>query len=164
MKKTYYAYKVTDKTTHEFYYGSRSCFGNATDDTEYMGSMKTWNPNKSNLVKEILRDDFSSRDDLMKFENHIIQENINNPLNRNYHIPSIGFHKDGSTGMLYKNRKILLEKAKQAGIDVKSKWGLDEQEEIYKKLNGITKNENTNSKEVGIKISYIKLNSPHHIN
>lgn len=154
MKKTYYAYKLTDKTTNEFYYGSRSCFGKATDDTEYLGSMTTWKPNKSNLIKEIIRDDFLSRDELMKFESNIIKENINNPLNRNYHIPNERFHNDGSAGMLYKNRKILLEKAKEAGVEVKSRWGLEEQYIIA----GMQKN--TNPKRVGIKISHIKLDSP----
>jgi hypothetical protein len=154
MKKTYYAYKLTDKITNEFYYGSRGCFGKATDDTEYLGSMTTWKPNKSNLIKEIIRDDFSSRDELLQFERDIIQQNINNPLNRNYHIPAIGFYKDGSAGMLFKNRKILLEKAKEAGIEVKSKWGLEEQDIIAGfKIN-------TNPIRVGIKISHIKLDSP----
>ena len=161
MKKTYYAYKITDKTTNEFYYGSRSCFGKAIDDTEYMGSMKTWNPDKSNLIKEIIRDDFESRDELMIFENNIIQENINNSLNRNYHIPNVGFHKDGSSGMLYKNKKILLEKAEEAGVEVKSKWGIEEQHTIQKILNGElikpASNEKTHLNEkTGLRISYFK--------
>lgn len=161
MKKTYYAYKIIDKTTNEFYYGSRSCYGNPNDDLNYMGSMKTWNPNKENLLKEIIKDDFISRDDAMIFESMLIKENINNPLNRNFHIPNKGFHRDGSGGMLYKTRKILLEKANEAGVEVKTKWGLEEQQEIYNKLNGITENTNTNPNKVGIRISYIKLDSPY---
>jgi hypothetical protein len=161
MKKTYYVYKLTDKITNEFYYGSRSCYGNSSDDTSYMGSMVTWQPNKINLIKEIIRDDFNSRDELMRYESSIIKEHINNPLNRNYHIPNEKFHIDGSAGRLYKTRKILLEKAKEAGVEVKSKWGLEEQEEIYNILNGISKNNNTNPKRVGITISYTKLDSPY---
>lgn len=161
MKKTYYAYKVTDKITNEFYYGSRSCYGSASKDSDYLGSMKTWNPNKQNLVKEIIKDDFISRDAAIEFESILIKENINNPLNRNFHIPTEGFHRDGSEGMLYKSRKILLEKAKKAGVEVNSKWGLEEQEEIYNKLNGIIENENTNPKRVGIIILHTKLDAPY---
>ena len=161
MKKTYYAYKVTDRITNEFYYGSRTCYGPATNDFHYLGSMKTWNPNKQNLIKEIIKDDFITRDDAVEFESILIKENINNPLNRNFHIPNKGFHRDGSEGMLYKSRKILLEKAKLAGVEVKSRWGLEEQEEIYNKLNDIVKNENTNPKRVGIIISHTKLDAPY---
>lgn len=70
MKKTYYAYKITDRITNEFYYGSRTCYGSATNDFHYLGSMKTWNPNKQNLIKEIIKDDFITRDDAVVFDGH----------------------------------------------------------------------------------------------
>lgn len=156
MKKTFYAYKVTDKTTNEFYYGSRSCYGNPNTDA-YMGSMVTWKPNKKNLIKEIIKDDFNSRDELMQFESTIIKENINNPLNRNYHIPNKGFHTDGSAGRLYKTQKILLEKAKQAGVEIESKWGIEEQQ----KIDDILNNKNTSPYNgTGIRIYHVKLDSP----
>jgi len=157
MKKTFYAYKIIDKTTNEFYYGSRSCYGNPTDDNSYMGSMVTWKPNKENLIKEILKDDFNSRDELMEYESNIIKENINNPLNRNYHIPNEGFHVDGSVGRLYKTKKILLEKAKQAGVEIKSKWGIEEQQ----KIDDILNNNTSPSTGTGIRIYHVKLDSPY---
>jgi group I intron endonuclease len=49
-----------------------------------MGSMITWKPNKDNLIKEIVSE-FESREEAVKFESMIIKNNIENPLNRNYH-------------------------------------------------------------------------------
>jgi hypothetical protein len=122
-----------------------------------MGSMVTWKPNKENLIKEILKDDFNSRDELMEYESNIIKENINNPLNRNYHIPNKGFHMDGSVGRLYKTKKILLEKAKQAGVEIKSKWGIEEQQ----KIDDILNNNTSPSTGTGIRIYHVKLDSPY---
>lgn len=153
MKK-YYVYKLTDKFTNEFYFGSRGCFCEIADDP-YMGSMSVWKPDKNNLIKEIIKDGFNSKDESIEFESNIIKENINNPLNRNYHIPNKRFHTDGSAGSLYKTKKILLEKAKEAGIEVKSKWGIEEQQQIY----DILDKKNTSPK-TGIKIYYVKLDSP----
>jgi hypothetical protein len=126
MKK-YYVYKLTDKITNEFYFGSRSCLGEIEDDN-YMGSMVTWKPNKKNLIKEIIKSDFLNREDCIKFEKDIIKNNIDNALNRNYHIPNEKCHRDGSAGMLFKNVKILNEYAKKYGVEIKSKWGIEEQD------------------------------------
>lgn len=155
--KTYYAYKITDKNTGEFYYGSRSYEGDIENDT-YMGSMVTWKPNEENLIKEIIRSDFKNRDELLEFESNLISKHIKNPLNRNYHIPSKTFHNDGSEGMLFKNRKILLEKAKEYGVEIKSRWGIEEQEELYNKIHNI-KPDDLNS-DGKIKISFTKLDKP----
>ena len=48
----HYVYKLEDKKTKEFYFGSRSCKCEIIND-KYMGSPKTWKPNKDKLVKII---------------------------------------------------------------------------------------------------------------
>jgi hypothetical protein len=87
----HYVYKITDPITNEYYIGSRSCKCDITNDS-YMGSYKTWKPiDKERLVKIILKDDFSNRNEAIDFEIELIKENIDNELNRNYYIPTIGF-------------------------------------------------------------------------
>jgi hypothetical protein len=90
----HYVYKIEDIITNEFYYGSRSCKCNPNDD-KYMGSMQTWKPNKINLIKTILKDDFLTREDAILEESILISNGINDALNRNYHIPNKGFHTVG---------------------------------------------------------------------
>jgi len=61
-----------------------------------MGSMKTWIPEDNNrLVKTILQTGFRKYETAIKYESKIIKENIDNPLNENYHIPAEGFHTSG---------------------------------------------------------------------
>ncbi len=79
----HYVYKLTESITNEFYYGVRTCDCNPNTDS-YMGSMIAWKPNKDNLIKEIISE-FNSREEAVKFESNIIRENIQHPLNRNYH-------------------------------------------------------------------------------
>jgi len=90
MEMIHYVYKLTNANTGEFYIGVRSCYGNITDDT-YMGSMVSWNVDKSTLVKTIIDDSFNTRRDANIAEIELLKEHIDNPLNRNYHIPSVGF-------------------------------------------------------------------------
>lgn len=92
---THYTYIIKDIKTNEFYIGSRTCKGKSLDDLKYMGSMVTWKANKNNLVKQILKDDFQTRDQAIQEEARIIKENIDNPLNRNYNVPGKGFHNSG---------------------------------------------------------------------
>jgi hypothetical protein len=91
---THYVYKIIDKTTNEYYFGSRSCNCLAKDDV-YMGSMKVWKPKSDNLIKEILNDTFSDRISAMEYESNIIKLHIKDSLNQNYHIPTSGFHTNG---------------------------------------------------------------------
>ena len=79
----HYVYKLTETKTNEFYYGVRTCDCSPIDDS-YMGSMIAWKPNKDNLIKEIVSE-FESREEAVKFESMVIENNIKNPLNRNYH-------------------------------------------------------------------------------
>ncbi len=93
--KTHYTYRIDSIKTNEFYIGSRSCNTSVKNDSEYMGSMVVWKPNKDELKKTILNDSFVTREDAILEEINLIREHINNPLNRNYHIPGIGFHNTG---------------------------------------------------------------------
>jgi len=88
----HYVYRIDDLITGEYYFGSRSCNCKIEDDN-YMGSMKTWEPeDKSRLVKTILKSNFRKRETAIKYESKIIKENIDDTLNRNYHVPNSGFH------------------------------------------------------------------------
>ena len=91
----HYVYKLEHVETGEFYIGSRSSKKHPTIDS-YLGSMKVWKPNKTKLKKTILKDDFLDRDSAILFESEEISKNIKNNLNRNYHIPQIGFHTQGT--------------------------------------------------------------------
>lgn len=93
----HYVYKITDQITGEFYIGSRSFRGNINED-DYMGSYRTWTPvDKDRLVKEVIKDDFNSREDAIDYEANFISDNIDNELNRNYNIPNKGFHLAGKS-------------------------------------------------------------------
>jgi hypothetical protein len=92
----HYVYKLEDKKSGEFYFGSRTCYTNIEDDG-YMGSMKVWKPNKKNLKKVILKSDFENREDALLYEKKLVEENIKHPLNRNYSIPNTGFYYGGES-------------------------------------------------------------------
>ena len=116
----YYIYKVTNPITGEFYIGSRQTKSDPFED-KYMGSMKTWKVDKSLLVKEIIRHDFTDRQELLEIESKMISEEINHPLNRNYSIPNVGFYfcgehsdetKDKISKSLKKQSHLISEKNK----------------------------------------------------
>jgi hypothetical protein len=101
----HYVYKITDPITQEYYIGSRTCKCDIVDDS-YMGSYKTWKPiDKERLVKIILKSDFIDRIDAILYEKQIIIENKNNKLNRNYHIPTVGFCTLGNIDVAMKISK-----------------------------------------------------------
>jgi len=91
----HYVYKITDTETGQYYFGSRSHEDPEND--EYMGSMKSWTPeDEYRLVKEIIKDDFKTREDAIEFEDNIIGDYIDDELNENYHRPNKGFHTLGN--------------------------------------------------------------------
>jgi len=96
-EKNHYLYKVTDRTTGEYYIGSRTCKCKPIDDTRYLGSPSTWKPNKKNLIKEILEEGFENREMALEKESELIRKYIDDPLNRNYYIPTRGFHNLGKS-------------------------------------------------------------------
>jgi hypothetical protein len=112
---THYVYKVHHPKTLEYYIGVRSCNGKAIEDIDYMGSMYTWHPNKSELIKTILDDKFQTRIEANKIETKLIKECIDDPLNRNYHIPDVGFcckgisKSDEHKRKLSESRKLLFK-------------------------------------------------------
>ena len=87
----HYVYKLTEESTGNFYYGSRTCRCEPHMDS-YMGSMRTWKPNKKLLKKQIIKSDFFSREDAILEESKLISDSIKNPLNMNFHIPNKGFY------------------------------------------------------------------------
>lgn len=102
----HYVYKITDPETNHYYFGSRSCEVNVEEDIEYMGSMKTWKPeDETRLLKEIIKDDFKTREEAIEFESSTIEEHIDDELNENYHIPNKGFHTFGSNEVAKKISK-----------------------------------------------------------
>lgn len=95
----FYVYKVTHKITGQFYVGSRKCYCEPQFDISYLGSMRSWKisdkDKRTFLTKEILRDDFADRRSAIEYEAYVIECNIENPLNENYHIPPNRFYNDG---------------------------------------------------------------------
>lgn len=93
----HYVYKLNDPNTGEFYYGSRSCECLPSEDN-YKGSMCKWKPNKDLLIKDIIKEDFATRQDAYIFERELIIAHTSNPLNRNYNKPSINGKMGGLPG------------------------------------------------------------------
>lgn len=91
----HYVYKIEDKFTGEFYFGSRSCKCSIYND-DYMGSPYAWNPDVNNLKKNILGS-FNTRERAIEMEALLIESQIDWELNRNYYIPNKGFHTVGLT-------------------------------------------------------------------
>ena len=92
--KNHYVYKIVDPVTDEFYIGVRSCSGSYEND-KYMGSYCSWKPeNKDRLEKEILCL-LPSREIANELEVNLIENFIDDELNRNDCVPSIGFYSSG---------------------------------------------------------------------
>ena len=92
MKEYHYTYLLIDPVTGQFYIGSRTCKGvTPQEDVKYKGSMKAWKPeDKKRLVKTILRE-FPTRKDADLHEGELQKLFINDPLNENYYIQTVGF-------------------------------------------------------------------------
>lgn len=128
----HYVYKLVHIDTGEFYYGSRSCKCKPSDDVKYKGSMVAWKPNKDKLTKYMIKDGFISRDSAIEYETKLIQDSIDDVLNRNYHIPGKGFHTVGLS------RKISDEQRKLISKNSKKYWdqfSLEERRELLKNCN-----------------------------
>jgi hypothetical protein len=89
----HYVYKLTHRETNEFYIGSRTSKLSPDEDT-YLGSMKSWKPEVNKLQKTIIKT-FSTRKEAVQYEIDLLKIFIEDELNRNYHIPSLGFHTQG---------------------------------------------------------------------
>lgn len=95
ISDVHYVYRITDPITNDYYIGVRSCKCKVENDS-YMGSYCSWEPDDdSRLIKEILKDDFVTREEAVMYEASLIKSHIDDKLNRNYHIPNSGFHTYG---------------------------------------------------------------------
>ena len=106
----HYCYKLELKETGEYYFGSRTSKVIPECD-KYMGSMRTWKPEKCKLIKTILRNDFTSREDCILYERELIITFKDDILNKNVNIPGGGFNTLGlgqyvnSKGKVYRVNK-----------------------------------------------------------
>lgn len=153
--KTHYTYRIDDIETNEFYIGSRSCDGSVENDFEYMGSMVVWKPNKKQLKKTILNSNFLSREDAILEEINLIKENINNPLNRNYNIPGIGFHNTGRVFGIETRNKMSIARLGKNNPRFGKAHSEETREKIRKKALGRVYSENTKKK-----LSEIRYKTP----
>ena len=130
MKRIHYIYIVEESVSGEFYIGSRSCNCESYEDVNYMGSMVVWKPNRNNLKKTILNDTYKTREEAIEAEIKLIKQNINNPLNKNYNIPGLGFH---NTGRIFDNS--VREKMRNARLGNKNpNFGKKHSEETKEKI------------------------------
>lgn len=97
----HYTYKLTLPSTGEYYFGSRTCNVHPMYDN-YLGSMVTWKPDKTKLIKEIIKLDFDNRNACIQHERELIIKHKNDVLNKNSYIPDVGFHTVG-TGVYIDN-------------------------------------------------------------
>lgn len=119
----HYVYKLLNPFTGEFYFGVRTSKLNPVIDS-YMGSAKRWKPNKNQLIKSVIKT-FDTRNDASLYEIEIIKLYIDNTLNRNYFIPTIGFCVFGT--------KPTEEHLKKMSISAK-KWAKEHPEIIAKRV------------------------------
>jgi hypothetical protein len=169
----HYVYKIIDTKTNEFYIGSRTHIEPQND--SYMGSYYTWNPeDKSRLIKEIIKVGFKSREDAIEYEANLIEEYIDNKLNRNYHIPHKGFHVTGipksdehrrklseSKKELYKNNPELIEENK---IIQKRRWDELLRAEWSRKMAKINSSPSYRKKQINSASDRAKTVVQYHIN
>jgi hypothetical protein len=105
MEKKYYVYEIKDLITNQYYIGSRGCYGEVNED-KYLGSPKTWKPNKKRLIKKII-EVFKTREEAINFERLLIIENLSNELNMNFSIPHTKIHRENLITAKDKSGKII---------------------------------------------------------
>jgi len=102
----HYVYKLELPETKEYYFGSRTSKVEPIKDVYYLGSMKSWKPDKKKLVKTIIRSDFENREECIRYERELIIKHRLDCLNRNAHIPGVGFLTIGLGQYIDENGKI----------------------------------------------------------
>jgi len=138
----HYVYRIEDITTGEFYWGVRTCKCEIKDDS-YMGSMKTWKPNKDNLIKTNIIE-YSSRGEANKAEDIIIRyywDKNKFPLNRNYN--ANGKFNCYGLSINLGNKKSIEERIKMSErMKGKEPWnrGIARTDEVKEKLRQISLN------------------------
>lgn len=107
----HYVYKVNDPVSKEYYIGVRSSQIEPELDS-YKGSMKTWNCDKADIYKTIIKT-FPDRLSAEYFESQLIYENIRHPKNRNFHVPLIDNFKDAPVLKKFlKEKRLIFTKPK----------------------------------------------------
>ena len=102
----HYTYKLELPETKEYYFGSRTSKVKPSDDVYYMGSMKSWRPDKKKLIKTIIKEGFKTREECIKHERELILSHRDDILNMNGHIPGIGFNTNGLGQYVDENGKV----------------------------------------------------------
>jgi hypothetical protein len=91
----HYVYKLELPETKEYYFGSRTSKVEPIKDVCYLGSMKSWKPDKKKLIKTIIKFDFENREECIEYERELIIKHRLDCLNRNAHIPNGKFNTIG---------------------------------------------------------------------
>lgn len=102
----HYVYKLELPETKEYYFGCRTSKVEPIKDIYYLGSMKSWKPDKKKLVKIIIKYDFENREDCISYERDLIIKHRLDILNMNAHIPGVGFKTVGLGQYVDKNNKV----------------------------------------------------------
>ena len=103
MKVYHYTYLIIDPITGQFYIGSRTCKGVTPQEDKYMGSMCRWTPEDKSRLKKTILSEFESREEANRNEGELQKLFINDPLNENYYIQTVGFSTTGIPGPNKKN-------------------------------------------------------------
>jgi hypothetical protein len=154
----HYVYKLEHTETKEYYIGVRSSESLPSLDP-YLGSMQTWKPDKNKLVKSILKDNFESREEAMKFERETILLNFEDSLNMNFNIPGENFHTLGMVHVKDKEGNCFLVPIDDERIKNKELnyfWeGRKHSEEAKKKMSESAKTRKTTEENESIRRSKI---------
>jgi hypothetical protein len=102
----HYTYKLELPETNEYYFGSRTSKIEPLKDIYYLGSMKSWKIDKKKLIKTIIKSDFNNREQCIQHERELIIKHRSDKLNRNAHIPGVGFNTVGLGQYVDDNGKI----------------------------------------------------------
>jgi hypothetical protein len=102
----HYVYKLELPETGEYYFGSRTSKVEPNKDIYYLGSMKSWKPDKKTLVKTIIKFDFQDREQCISYERKLIITHRSDKLNKNAHIPGVGFKTVGLGQYVDENGKV----------------------------------------------------------
>jgi hypothetical protein len=114
--KYHYVYKIVEEKTGYYYIGSRTSNVEPHLDS-YMGSPKVWKPNKKDIQKFILKKDFKTRTEALKYEANIIKECFTDKLNQNYNIHSDKFTTIGVVIMKDRTGNIVITKPNDERIE-----------------------------------------------
>lgn len=106
----FYVYKLIHPETGQFYFGSRRCYCEISEDS-YKGSMCGWKitkEEKQKLIKEIIKSDFKNIEEMITYEGDLVRKHIDDKLNENYAIPNPKFQSYNKVTVKTENGKVIL--------------------------------------------------------